>query len=647
MRRYLRTLVFILVLVTIAGLILGFQIIRIGGLERGGDTLLGLKLGLDLQGGSDLRYQAALKDPDTGEPIAPTLKQMEALRRTIERRVNALGLGQPIIQLLGDDRLLVQLPGVRDLARAKDLIGETARVEWRHRTFNVDRALPGVTSDDVVRVEVIDWNEFVASLNATSSAATATAPSMATSTESAATTGDIAVPEGATSTPTSTPAVVAPRRPATPGLLVEFTEQAAEAFSNAVDRLSESVALAPGATEFYPNLIRLSVTGTTTAGLQFSYVPLIGVGGPLFPVGGDPVVRRVDGGSSFIIDLTGALAGGAGSIEQAEARFGGNPGLELSEILGKVDEDIGLTGEDLDRAYPGQHQGTGLPVVNVEFSSIGTEKFADVTTRIAGTADVLAIFLDDEELIAPGVPAPITGGASYIRGPTLTLERVRDISLLLESGRLPVPIELIKERDVDAILGADSLAKSVVAGLVGLSLVLLFMVLYYRVAGAVAAVALMIYASLVLAIFKIAPVTLELSGVAAAILSIGMAVDANILIFERMKEELRAGRTLLSAINIGFNRAWSAIRDSNVSTLITCLILFWFADTLGATVVQSFAITLAIGVSISMFSAITVSRTLLRIVASSPLSRRLDLFVPSGRADLPKLEERPTAQQES
>jgi preprotein translocase subunit SecD len=183
-------------------------------------------------------------------------------------------------------------------------------------------------------------------------------------------------------------------------------------------------------------------------------------------------------------------------------------------------------------------------------------------------------------------------------------------------------------------LGADSLAKSVVAGVVGLILVLVFMIVYYRMAGIVAALALGVYATLVLAIFKMAPVTLELSGIAATILSIGMAVDANILIFERMKEELRSGRTLLSAINIGFNRAWSAIRDSNVSTLITCAILFWFADTLGATIVQSFAATLAIGVGVSMFSAITVSRTLLRLVATTPLNRHLQLFVPSGKADL-------------
>ena len=188
-----------------------------------------------------------------------------------------------------------------------------------------------------------------------------------------------------------------------------------------------------------------------------------------------------------------------------------------------------------------------------------------------------------------------------ISGQDFTVERVRDLALLLESGRLPIPIELIQERDVDAILGEDSLAKSVVAGFIGLGLVLVFMTLYYRLPGLIASVTLVLYSGMVLAIFKIMPVTLTLSGVAAAILSIGMAVDANILIFERMKDELRAGRTLLSAINIGFDRAWPAIRDGNVSTLITCGILFWFSDQLGATIVQGFSVTLAIGVLVSMF----------------------------------------------
>jgi len=244
--------------------------------------------------------------------------------------------------------------------------------------------------------------------------------------------------------------------------------------------------------------------------------------------------------------------------------------------------------------------------------------------------------LDDEELMAPTADVAITRGTAYITSPNFTFDRVKELALLLESGRLPLPVELIQERSIDAILGADSLKKSVTAGIAGLLLVLLFMVMYYRVPGLVAACALVIYALVVLAIFKVLPITMTLSGVAAVILSIGMAVDANILIFERMKEELRAGRTLLSAVNIGFNRAWPAIRDSNVSTLITCAILFWFADTLGATIVQGFAIALAVGVGVSMFSAITVSRTFLRLTAATRLARHLGLYVPAGAGDLPQ-----------
>ena len=312
-------------------------------------------------------------------------------------------------------------------------------------------------------------------------------------------------------------------------------------------------------------------------------------------------------------------------------------------MLGKVDQDVNLTGDDLARAYPDRHSTTGRPIVSLEFDSAGAKKFGELTSQIAGTLERTPFFLDGVELMAPTAERAITGGVAFVQSRDFTFERVRDIALLLESGRLPVPIEIIKEREVDAILGADSLAKSVVAGLAGLGLVLLFMVLYYRAPGVVAALALMIYSTVVLAIFKVVPITLELSGVAAVILSIGMAVDANILIFERMKEELRAGRTLLSAINLGFNRAWPAIRDGNVSTLITCAILFWFADALGATIVQGFAVALAIGVGVSMFSAITVSRTLLRLMAATALARRPGLFLPAGAAELPEQQPRPEA----
>ena len=613
MRRQWRTLTVILVLVTLAGLVLGFKTINIGNFERGSsETILGLKFGLDLQGGIDLVYSAALKDPVTGEPVLPTADQMESVKRTIERRVNASGLGEPNIQLLGEDRLLIQLPGVADSARAKKLIGETARLEWKHRTLNVSRPIQGLGPEDILGVQLTSLNLALPEEGAVEEPAGQVTTTPATTTEAAA--------EGQV------------EETLIPVLLIEFTDQGAQVFQEVVDRLRDSLLPVAGSGRVFPNYLNISVEGESSPPPQISYSP-VGVlpTGQTIPLLGEPWIRQLKDGNTFMVELSGFFP----DMASAEERYGGQPKITLSEFWSKVDEDVGLSGEDLARAYPSQHQQSGLPIIVVEFSTDGTRKFAELTTELAGTPDLLAIFLDRQELLAPSVVEPILGGSTIIQG-TFTFEFVRDTALLLESGRLPIPIELIQERTVDAILGADSLSKSVVAGLAGLGLVLLFMVVYYRAPGVVASVSLLIYASIVLAVFKIVPVTLTLSGVAAAILSIGMAVDANILIFERMKEELRAGRTMLSAINIGFNRAWPAIRDSNVSTLITCGILFWFADTLGATVVQGFAITLAIGVGLSMFSAITVSRTLLRLLAVTPLAKRLELFVPSGAADLPQ-----------
>ena len=210
---------------------------------------------------------------------------------------------------------------------------------------------------------------------------------------------------------------------------------------------------------------------------------------------------------------------------------------------------------------------------------------------------------------------------------------VRTISIQLKSGALPVGLKLIQERNVNATLGEDSLNKSVMAGGIGLILVLIFMVSYYKAPGLVASVALILYGVLLLAIFKIVPVTLTLSGAAAVILSIGVAVDANILISERIKEEIRSGRLLLSSIREGFQRAWPSIRDSNISTIITCMVLYWFGDRFGTSVIQGFALTLGIGVILSMFTAYFVSRVLMRLIGMTPLGTRLSLFVPTGKVN--------------
>jgi preprotein translocase subunit SecD len=196
----------------------------------------------------------------------------------------------------------------------------------------------------------------------------------------------------------------------------------------------------------------------------------------------------------------------------------------------------------------------------------------------------------------------------------LSASEVTDLSLQLKSGALGVPLEVVQSRTVGPTLGQDSIDKSIEAGIVGLTLVALMMILYYRVPGVLSVVALLIYAAIVISLFKLIPVTLTLAGIAGFILSIGMAVDANVLIFSRLKDELRSGRAIRNAVEAGFDHAWPSIRDSNVSTMITCVILYWFGRYTGASIIQGFALTLFVGVIVSMFTAITVTRTLLRVI---------------------------------
>ena len=621
MRRYARSLILIAVLLILAVAVLAVQKISLAGFERGGDTVLGLSLGLDLQGGIHLVYQVEdVVDPVTGLVTPPDSDDMQGLKRIIERRVNSSGLGEPIIQILGQDRLLVQLPGVSDSGRAKEIIGETAQLEFKHRRLDVPVKLEQFVPADVVSLtarRLPTEEELAAEL------ATTTDEGLATTTDAAVTStveAQAATAE-ATTTEEAQPAAEQP-----PVLVFEFTEAGADKFGAVLDKVAASFA------EASPRLSRLEVAIEGDEPLRYTDAPSF-------------YFQRLASSTSYAMALepyADAEQDAETLIAYTNERLGASPRTSFTEIQGSADEDIGLTGDDLERSFAGTHSGSGIPIVNIEFNDRGTRIFGELTQQIVGTEESIAIFLDKEELISPVVTSVITSGTGYIQG-NFTLQRAQDIALLLESGRLPVPVELVQERDIDAILGVDSLRKSAIAGLVGLGLVLLFMTLYYRVPGAVAAVALLIYAALLLAIFKVLPVTLTLSGVAAAILSVGMAVDANILIFERMKDELRAGRTLLSAINIGFDRAWPAIRDGNVSTLITCGILFWFSDQLGTTIVQGFAATLAIGVLVSMFSAITVSRTLLRVLATTPISRRLGVFVPTGGGELPQRQISPGA----
>ncbi|HID84857.1 MAG TPA: protein translocase subunit SecD [Anaerolineales bacterium] len=238
----------------------------------------------------------------------------------------------------------------------------------------------------------------------------------------------------------------------------------------------------------------------------------------------------------------------------------------------------------------------------------GAKIFGDFTSKHVG--EYLGIALDKTIISAPVVREPITDGRGVISG-NFTYESANDLAIQLRYGSLPIPLKVAESRTIGPTLGEDSLQRSLVAGLIGLGIVLLFMALYYRLPGLVADIALFTYALFSLALFKWIPVTLTLPGIAAFILSIGMAVDANILIFERMKEELRAGHALINAIDLGWHRAWPSIRDANISTLITTAILYWFGNAYGASLVKGFAFTLALGVGVSLFTAITVTRVYL------------------------------------
>ncbi|MCT7985316.1 protein translocase subunit SecD [Laspinema sp. A4] len=322
-------------------------------------------------------------------------------------------------------------------------------------------------------------------------------------------------------------------------------------------------------------------------------------------------------------------SGEQGQIAEKQAEFD-RKREEIQALNLRLYEKTPLTGSNLEDAYPEPAQGgVGAWNVGLVFDNEGGELFAQLTKNLAGTGRTLGIFLDEKLISSPTVPAEfattgITGGRAVIQG-SFEVQQANDLAVQLRGGALPVPVEIVENRTVGATLGRDSIVRSIYAGIGGLVLVLIFMVAYYRLPGVIADLSLIIYALLTLASFSLLGVTLTLPGIAGFILSIGMAVDANVLIFERTREELRAGKSLYRSVESGFYRAFSSILDSNVTTLIACAALFW----LGAGLVKGFALTLGIGVAVSMFSAITCSRTLMFLAISVDNLRKPELFCPN------------------
>lgn len=281
--------------------------------------------------------------------------------------------------------------------------------------------------------------------------------------------------------------------------------------------------------------------------------------------------------------------------------------LGIEQILGPHAKQTELTGKDLKKAAVTFNQNTGEPQVQLTFTTSGTKKFGEITSRNVGK--IVAIVLDNVVIQAPRVNEPILAGTAEITG-GFTLEQAKALQIQLNAGALPVSLSVLEQRSIGATLGDQAVQKSMIAGVIGFLVIVIFMVSLYGQLGVIASMALTVYTLITLAIFRLVPVTLTLAGIAGFILSIGIAVDANILIFERMREEMRKGKSKYASLDLGFSRAWASIRDSNIASLITSVILMIF----GTGIVRGFALTLAIGVIVSLFSAITVTRTLLRLV---------------------------------
>ena len=281
-----------------------------------------------------------------------------------------------------------------------------------------------------------------------------------------------------------------------------------------------------------------------------------------------------------------------------------------------------MTGQEVETVSVGLDQ-EGSPAIDFILSPEGSEIFAQHTASNIGK--VLAITLDKRVISAPSIQGSIPNGQGQISG-SFSPEAANALAVQLRYGSLPIPLKVVETRIIGPTLGQESLQQSLVAGAIGMIIVLLFMGIYYRLPGLVADVSILIYAVIAFAIFKYFHFTLTLPGIAGFLLSTGAALDANILIFERMKEELRSGRSILQSMDQGWNRAWSSIRDSNLATIITSAILFWFGSTFGATIVKGFSLTLALGVIISLFTAIFVTRTLLSILLKNVKIENMKLW---------------------
>lgn len=497
-------------------------------------------LGLDLQGGAHLVYQADMSQiASRGRPSS-----LEGVRDVIERRINAFGVAEPLVQTQSGDRLVVEMAGIKDIREAIRQIGETPLLEFKEMG---DTAPIPLTEQE--KQEAFKFNEEAYKK--------------------------------------------------TKGILAKAL--AGEDFASLAKQYSEDTSAENGGDldfvkrgAFVPEFEKAIFDDLQVGQITFE---------PIKSQFGYHIIKKTDQ---------------RGEGEDLEVRSSHILIKTKNEQI-KQEQNVNwlntsLSGKNLKSATVEFDPNTGQPMVSLKFDGEGKDLFAEITKR--NIQKPVAIFLDGNPISIPTVQEEINQGEAVISG-NFNIKEAKLLAQRLNAGALPVPIQLISQQTVGPALGKISLQKSLLAGLIGIIIVILFMILFYRLPGLLASLALAVYAIFVGAIFELWPVTLTLSGIAGFILSIGMAVDANVLIFERTKEELRNGKPIGTAIEEGFMRAWTSIRDSNVSSLITCLILFWF----GSSLIKGFAITLAIGILVSMFSAITVTRTFLRLIAGEYMAK--------------------------
>ncbi|MEZ7820876.1 MAG: protein translocase subunit SecD [Patescibacteria group bacterium] len=617
-----------------------------------------LHLGLDLQGGTHLVFQA-----DTSK-IAEADKQsaVDGAKDAIEKRINVFGVSEPLVQTskVGNDyRVIVELPGVTDTAKAIKMIGETPLLEFKTQNEN-----PNVLTD-AQKKEISDYN----------TAAKAKIEDLKNKIKNGASFEDIAKQYSEDTTTKSVGGDL--------GFITEngsYSELYKEAktmkdswFSwntieneegyNLIKRVSEKT----DGKEVSASHLLICYKGTTGCDKETTEA--------------EAKAKIEDLRSKFLLSSTNREAAFTklvkeNSTEPNASTTGGDLGWFSKGQMVKEFEDVvfdmkdnsisevvktefgyhlifkkagrplnkinvkrilvakkteanflqdnawvntELSGKYLKSSKVSFTTSTNEPEVTLSFDDTGKKLFAEITEKNVGKR--VAIFLDGNVISAPTVNTAITGGEAVIGG-GFSLQEAKELSTRLNSGALPVPVTLLNQKHVGPTLGQESLNKSFLALIVGFSLVAIYMIILYRLPGIVSVIALGIYALINVSLFKLIPVTVTVSGIAGFILSIGMAVDANVLIFERMKEELRDGKDLIYASKTGFNRAWPSIRDGNVTTLIICFILYTF----GSSSVKGFGLTLAIGILTSMFTAITVTRIMLLALAKTKLSKFASLW---------------------